>query len=151
MTERRPNISQVITSRLPSVDAFKLFAAFAVVYIHVSGTDFGVGSFGQTPLSLTLNIFTKLAVPFFFIVSGYFVYRTVKSGNSLKVLGSITKLVSLLLLSLLLYTLFKLLFQQDIIISPQTIVSAILFNVTDFIGPHLWFLATLIYVYAFYF
>jgi surface polysaccharide O-acyltransferase-like enzyme len=151
VTEQRRNISQVIGGRLPSVDAFKLFAAFAVVYIHISGTDFGVGSFGQSPLALALNIFTKLAVPFFFVVSGYFIFRTVQTSNATKIVGSVAKLVSLLILSLLLYTLFKLVFQQDIIISPQTVISAILFNVTDFIGPHLWFLAALIYVYTFYY
>lgn len=50
-------------SRIQSLECFRLIASMLVVFIHCEGS----GEFGSI-----MNCLARVAVPFFFIVSGYF-------------------------------------------------------------------------------
>lgn len=53
-------------NRMQSVECFRLLASMLVVFIHCEGS----GEFGSI-----MNCLARVAVPFFFIVSGYFLYE----------------------------------------------------------------------------
>lgn len=59
--------------RYELLDIIKLFAAYMVVFIHISFQ----GTLGKYVLCLA-----RFAVPFFFIISGYFSYNSIKTNNS---------------------------------------------------------------------
>jgi surface polysaccharide O-acyltransferase-like enzyme len=70
--------------RIESVDVFRLFAIIAVIAIHTRPFH------GQpTPnptfwnLEVLVNQLARFAVPFFFVISGYFWGRKIRNGNSI--------------------------------------------------------------------
>src|SRR5579862_3026719 len=68
-------------SRNHSIDAFRVFAAWAVICVHTdpfTGPAFGpdVRLFGEL-----LNQFVRVAVPFFFLASGYFYSVSLSRGE----------------------------------------------------------------------
>lgn len=128
-----------------AVDALRLIAAFAVVFIHVAVTDFGLGNFDGSKISIILNAFTKLAVPLFFAISGFFLYRASAATTSNRAFSQALKIGALLLLSIGLWVVFKLCIGQPIVLTPQVILNFVLFNDTEQFGPHLWFLSALAY------
>ena len=76
-------MQSVQTSRqYPAVDIAKLFCAVLIVMIHVPP----FGSANATPLAQTGNFFTRfylgrIAVPFFFISAGFFLFRKTDPRN----------------------------------------------------------------------
>ncbi|MFK8186355.1 MAG: acyltransferase family protein [Phormidesmis sp.] len=54
-------------SRIVGIDIFRLIAAFSIIFVHV-------GTYSSLPLivGVELRLLARWAVPFFFIVSGYF-------------------------------------------------------------------------------
>ncbi|MEM6452354.1 MAG: acyltransferase [Cyanobacteria bacterium P01_D01_bin.105] len=54
-------------SRIIGIDVFRLIAAFSIIFVHV-------GTYSSLPLivGVELRLLARWAVPFFFIVSGYF-------------------------------------------------------------------------------
>jgi surface polysaccharide O-acyltransferase-like enzyme len=84
-----------MTDRQESIDTMKCIAAFLVVCIHVT-----------TPIpyftGILINI-ARIAVPFFFICSGFFIYTTDQIEFDKKINRSIIKSAKLLLYFILVY------------------------------------------------
>lgn len=74
--------SNMYVKELPGVDIGKFIMAFAVVAIHVSS-----GSCTGERLPLLGEWFVNLAVPFFFITSGYLLARKIKAINNSNAIG----------------------------------------------------------------
>lgn len=125
--------------RLDKVDSFKWLAAFLVVANHTSPLESlnGVADF------LLTRVLARVAVPFFFMVTGYFVlhaavqaeYGMKRIWESLKKTGILYLLVTLLYLPVQLYKLIK----EPI--EPAAwaggVLKAVLFDGTYY---HLWYL-----------
>ncbi len=79
------------TQRLASIDFWRAIGIFAIILIHT--TPFRL--FEQSPwvyLRMAINQSTRFAVPYFFIVSGYFWGRKVRNGtNPLSLYGTTAK------------------------------------------------------------
>jgi len=60
----------VSSKRYATLDIFRLFFAFLIIAIHTSP----LLSFNDTADFILTRIFARLAVPFFFMVTGYFLY-----------------------------------------------------------------------------
>jgi surface polysaccharide O-acyltransferase-like enzyme len=115
--------------RHDSLDIFRLIASFAVVILHVS--------MGNLPIDLQiyLKLLSRFAVPFFFLVSGYFFYY-----GYLKI---ITKLLGIFLVASIFFLPIDILkgnfrFSHDLILTGSE--------------SHLWFIPSLIFgsVYCWY-
>lgn len=133
-----------------TLEILKLFAAYMVIFIHV----LFYGAVGAVVDSLA-----KFAVPFFFLVSGFYSYKITPD----KIKKRIIHIVKLFLIALISYTFFDtitFLLNNNIdqiapyfseYLNPNKIINLILFNAPIYTG-HLWYLLALIYVYIiFYF
>ncbi len=76
--------------RKNSLDILKCIASFMVVYLHYGFNNI-IGNY--------INMICQIAVPIFFIISGYFLYNKNKSS----IVNSIKGLLSLLIFSDLFY------------------------------------------------
>ncbi len=86
-------------SRNNYIDAFRTIASFLVIFLHFSLP----GVFGKITIPLT-----RIAVPFFFAVSGYYFYRGDKKEENRVVGKRIVRLLKLLACSELVYFSFYL-------------------------------------------
>ncbi len=116
-----------------------------MIFIHSSIASLG-GLTGE--VSTAIIGVARLAVPFFFAVSGYFLYAATFKDQTRKASKSIIKLINLFLLGSLLYfvyALFKGATVAELLgsISPEGIFSLIVFNNPIF-GGILWFILGLI-------
>ena len=68
---------------IPGIDIFKFIMAFAVILIHFPP----VFDIGHEIYPEVIRWLIRLAVPFFFIVSGYFAYKIINSPDKLRVRG----------------------------------------------------------------
>src|SRR5699024_775330 len=69
-------------ARNTTVDLFRLFAIFGVIVIHTDVLAHDVFTSGAAHLAeAVINGSGRLAVPFFFVVSGYFFGRRIRSGT----------------------------------------------------------------------
>lgn len=133
-----------------TLEMLKLFAAYMVVFLHVPF----YGNFG-----VAVNALARFAVPFFFLVSGFFSYGITKE----KIRRRIAHLAFLLAFALLICTASNLMlgflnqgfagvlqfFRQYLDI--EKIINFLLFNKTIQV-EYLWYLFAILYVYAlFYF
>lgn len=137
-----------LSSRNQTMDVLKLFSAYMVVFIHVQ---FG-GKFGQQ-----VDALARYAVPFFFVVSGYFSHN----ADIGKLWSRIVRLIKLFLISEAIYTVYKLykLYHEDGMgkvfgyfekfAQSYTYKDFFIFNMPTS-STHLWFLLALIYVYIIY-
>lgn len=130
--------------RLVAIDILRLIAAFFVVYIHTHHT-----------LPEVLSTLSRMAVPLFFAISGFFFFSKEDTKLLHKAIKAIKKLTFYYVLSLLLfavYGLYQCSLTQD--------YSAFHFSITKIFnllarctspimpyGFHLWFLVALIEVY----
>ena len=86
--------------RLKGLDDFKWIAAALVVAIHTSPLE----SLNKTADFLLTRVLARLSVPFFFMVTGYFVlYGAYKAGNFVKIKRTLIKLFFLYLGTTFLY------------------------------------------------
>ncbi|MCG7869698.1 MAG: acyltransferase family protein [Candidatus Thiodiazotropha taylori] len=71
------------SNRIHSIDAFRVLAILAVIAIHT--TPFGEVENNQTytVLYVAINQLARFAVPFFFVISGYFFARKINGGSAL--------------------------------------------------------------------
>lgn len=131
-----------MTERNHSIDKLKFICSFLIVCIHASFPD--SISFYFTPI-------TRIAVPIFFIISGY--YWNPKIGKN-----QVKKIGLLFVYSNFLYFLFgivrasmhhELIQFFKSIISTKRIVDFIVFNESPF-APHLWYLGAILYVIIIY-
>ena len=130
---------------------FEIFASMMIVFFFF----FFPGLFGEL-----FAYFARFGVPFFFMVSGFFLFRENEfevQTNTKDIRGKIKKrivrLLILLFISFVTYLCLNLWFERDNIplffssvFSFKKIIFFILFNVPFFAG-HNWFLLSLIYVY----
>ena len=130
-------------SRNHTLDVIKLAAAFLVVFIHVPFR----GIAGET-----VKLFSRVAVPVFFMTSGYFAYN----NDSKTIIRKIRKITGILIFASCLYN-FTNLFTEFISSGVSGItdyflrfaeikgwLNLILFNL-PFSATRLWFLFALIY------
>lgn len=82
-----------------AIDQFRLIAAFLVVANHTSP----LLSFGEDVDFILTRIIARIAVPFFLMVSGYFLYKQIESGNRFYIQTFCKKLVLLYLCSIVLF------------------------------------------------
>lgn len=132
------------------INALKIIAAFFVVGIHVHFP----GDFGRAFVAVA-----RFAVPFFFMVSGFFSYYDDKSVLDAKYKRKISHVAVLFLGGTLLYFLFNIavaVVNSDVknylseLLTAENFISFLLFNHTC-VSDFLWFLPALIYVYAVFF
>lgn len=123
------------------IDVFRFFGCFAVIILHVTYP-------GASPnLVILLRLLSRWAVPFFFLVSGYFFYsRFNKNANE--------AIISVLKTILMLYVTSCIIFLPVGILSSiknTGSASSILSFQTLFSGTyfHLWFIGSMIFGYLF--
>lgn len=118
--------------RLNNLDVLKAICAFLVICIHISYKD-KIGNI-VTPLC-------RIAVPIFFMITGFFYYKTSK-----KPLKQIKKVFVLIVLASLLYFIFEMIVSgSPQIPSKEEIKESLLYNSSPF-EFHLWYLNALLYV-----
>jgi surface polysaccharide O-acyltransferase-like enzyme len=133
------------TQKNNTLELFKLFASYMVVFIHVK-------FYGRT--GYIISDLARFAVPFFFLISGYFSYQI----TSEKIKKRIKHVVLLFLFSFVLYTVFNvtmMLSRGDTAAiaayfgrygNLKTLLTLFVFNETVS-SVHLWYLLAIIYVY----
>lgn len=138
-----------MTKKNTTLELAKLFASYMVVFIHY----LFYGSLGAM-----MDALARFAVPFFFLISGFFSYQV----SPEKIKGRIKHLLLLLIGSFILYTLFNVVTllldgtAKDIVsyfgkyTNLKTIVKLLLLNV-PVSAVHLWYMLALMYVYAIYY
>lgn len=145
-------VSEKITGKkqYDLMNAMKLIAAFFVVTIHVHFP----GSFGQGVIAVA-----RFAVPFFFMVSGFFSYYENPAVVPSKMKRKMKHIFFLMLGGILLYFLFNAAVSLHNgqfgtyltnLFSPQSVIAFGFFNHTS-VSEFLWFLSALLYAYVIFF
>ncbi|MBR6518669.1 MAG: acyltransferase family protein [Oscillospiraceae bacterium] len=141
-------MTEKISQRNQTMDLLKLLSAYMIVFIHIN-------FYGQTGLQIVAV--ARYAVPFFFVVSGYFSAYISEATVRRRIL----RLLYLFIYSEIIYIIFKLYQYYNIggmekLISffdrfklVKTYTRLFIFN-TPLGSTHLWFLPALIYVYIIY-
>jgi surface polysaccharide O-acyltransferase-like enzyme len=124
--------------RNQSVDMFRFFAALGVVLLHVQYPDV------PKEIAIGIRLMSRWAIPFFFIVSGYFLAASRSKTIRLNVQPAVERLIWVFLFWSLVYA-FVVTGQHGINTSIQRIFSPSFFNFGNFV--HLWFLPSLIFGY----
>lgn len=139
-------MSEIKKKQYNFLNALKIIAAFFVVAIHVRFP----GDFGNGVIAVA-----RFAVPFFFMVSGFFSYYKNKSSLKEKYIRKIKHVFVLFAGGTVLYFLFGIavaLYSGSVIdyfgkiFSIKSILEFLIFNNTS-VSEFLWFLPALIYVY----
>lgn len=136
------NMGEIVL-RADNIDILKTICAFLVICIHIPFPGMASGY---------LMTLTRIAVPIFFMITGYFYYDVVKSKRERK---QIKKIVELFVLSNLIYLLYEifcliangqnfLTFLSDAF-SVKSLLKFVIFNESPFAG-HLWYLGAILYV-----
>ena len=122
----------LVMKRNYSVDVLRLIGAFAVIVIHIG--------FTRAPWEAQIRLLARFAVPFFFLVSGYFFEKKWKTDGQNAFASTILNLLSIYLVANLVYL-------------PVNIATAlskgspvVLHLPTVLLGTwvHLWFMAAMI-------
>lgn len=141
-----PSISAEGDKKIHSIDFFRLIAVFFVVAIHIP--------FENAAAAGVTIAFGKVAVPFFIVVCGYFLYRddgkefmarlkkqalrifilTVAANVFYMLWQMVPSLISGTPLNILLKSYF----------TKDAVINLLLWNMSPF-GDHLWYLASLLY------
>ena len=117
-------------------DGFRIIAALMIIMIHTSV----LTSFTETGDFLLTRVVARTAVPFFFMVTGYFVLPKMKA-DSRAVIPSLVKLSCLYGISILLYLPLNLYSGQFQGIGPGGLLKKIFFDGTFY---HLWYFPAVI-------
>lgn len=135
-------------SRQSGLDVVKCVAALLVVYIHYEGTKQGDDAFSI--ISQVCNGLARIAVPMFFLITGYYYPRLVERG---RMGGHLRKLTCLALGSSLFYIIYFLAlhcWKGDAwswlmgLFTFRKLVRWALFN-CDLAGFHLWYFYAVLY------
>ena len=137
------------TQKNNTLELLKLFSSYMVVFIHVPFA----GKAG-----VAVDALARFAVPFFFLVSGYYSYQI----SCEKIKKRIRNILSLLIFSTISYTAFEIItllkYNRDGLVALlnkytdlSTYIELLIFNAPVNSG-HLWYLLAIFYVYIiFYF
>lgn len=129
-----------------TLELLKLFASYMVVFIHVK-------FYGK--LGSIMETTARFAVPFFFLVSGFYSYKIPYN----KIIKRIKNIFSLIILSVICYTafnVFTLLLKGNMhevtsyfsnYLDLAVLVKLFVFNIT-ISSEHLWYLFAVLYVYV---
>lgn len=130
------------------LDAAKAIAAYSVVLLHIRFP----GTLGEL-----VNALARYAVPFFFLISGYFCFQTKKEYSLEKMPGKVKHILLLMGVSFPFYIIWEGIMEiiegKDVlewigqIINPKTIKEFVIYNYSSPIKWHLWFLPALLYCY----
>ena len=128
-----------------SINALKCIAIFAVIIIH-SGIYHVEGDIGKALVAIS-----RFAVPVFFLISGFYSFYVDEEYALKKYEKRIIRLIILIIISNIIYTLFYSITDPNYkIMSLFTVkqcITYIFFNVAPSKGYHLWFLQALLYCY----
>lgn len=132
-----------LNRRNSCLDMLKGIGCISVIFIHIPFPE-------DTEIGKLIFLFTKFAVPCFFMISGYYVY-----GSSEKVImHRVKKLIKLLAFALMLYSGYFLITKgrnNEPIINFNNLLRILLFGDFNLIwAGHLWFILALIYIYLIY-
>lgn len=136
-------------TRKITLDFARLLACISVVFIHVRISE---------PAADFLEYVTNFAVPLFFMTSGYFWYHSDDRVFYQKGKKSITKLLKLLIISAIGYTIVNIVLCTTraeireylyLFIKPTTWIKFLAMNDTDIFAVQLWFIPASIYGYVF--
>lgn len=133
-------------SRNDSIDAIKAIAALSVVFIHYNHVE---GNIGEIYTRIIFNI-TKFAVPFFFMVTGFFLIPIIEKNREKKY---VRKILLMALCSSAFYFVFYLLDSEDWLkwLKEHYTAGTIFTWLTgqdDPAGFHLWYLYCLLWTFA---
>ena len=129
-------------SRNESVDAFRLFAAFFVIVIHLEYPNI------PRDVVVAARLVSRWAVPFFFIISGYFLALKREKNKSLDVQATIERLAWIFLVWIVIY--FPLEIHDDNL-NASKLLDLLTTPMFIFAGNyyHLWFIPSLLFGYLF--
>lgn len=135
--------------RNETLDTLKGFACLAVVILHCPF---------PTKVGSILSIYTRFAVPLFFMVSGYFCRFSVYSSDLTKLKKKMSHVLHILAASLLLYGIVGVCINGGLSAGSITTIevldwvffNAVPKNIFPY-GGHLWFLFALMYCYPLYY
>lgn len=130
------------------LDSAKAAAAYSVVLLHIRFP-------GET--GNVINAAARFAVPFFFLISGYFCYRESREAVLKRMPGKVKHILYLAFLALPFYIVWECI-QKGIegesvgdwlknLLVPHNIEDFVKYNSTTPVKPHLWFLFALLYCY----
>jgi surface polysaccharide O-acyltransferase-like enzyme len=132
----QPAVSVLLTekSRNYAVDVFRLLGAFCVVALH--------SPLGTLPNSaaLAIRLGSRWAVPFFFLVSGYFVAQSWRDKQPLNCSKSLNNLLAIFLVVNSIYGLFYLLDAN-----PATTIQLTFSGLLIGQSGHLWYIGATIF------
>ena len=117
-----------------ALDVFRIVSAFLVVSIHTSV----FYSLNNTADFILTRIIARIAVPYFFMLTGYFMYKHIKEGDKDYIKAFLKKIGVIYLISILIYlplNIYSGYFKRGNIIFE--VIKDILFDGTFY---HLWYL-----------
>jgi len=128
-----------------SLNVMKCVAVFAVIVIHTMVL-YDHGKFDKMIISTS-----RFAVPFFFLISGFYSYYTSNEYAGVKYKNRIIRLLKLIIISGALFFTYKFIttgsiFQAIPNLNISSIINIFIFNISPFTDP-LWFLQALLYCY----
>ena len=125
-----------VKERYYQVDVMRFVCAILVISIHTSA----LYSFGDVPGKVLSLVIARIAVPFFFIASGYFFYERFNNEGYLK--SYIVRILKYYLISTVVYTVILFSFIKTRNSNILELVKNLLFNG---VSPSLWFFPALIF------
>ncbi len=125
-----------VKERYYQVDVMRFVCAILVISIHTSA----LYSFGDVPGKVLSLGIARIAVPFFFIASGYFFYERFNHEGYLK--AYIIRILKYYLISTVVYTVILFTFIKTRNSNILDLVKNLLFNG---VSPSLWFFPSLIF------
>ncbi|MCE9645769.1 MAG: acyltransferase [Chloroflexi bacterium] len=132
------NPSNPTRPRNQSVDAFRLLAALGVIILHVGYPNI------PGEIAIGLRLMSRWAIPFFFIVSGYFLAVQNAKAGKLNIQPAIERLILVFLIWSFVYAIVVA-GQYGLAASLKRILSPFFIYFGNF--THLWFLPSLILGY----
>ena len=130
--------------KIHSLQVMRIIAAFLVVSIHIPFH----GNIGSFTIA-----FGKIAVPFFLVICGYFLYRESNDEFLLRIKKQFKNILYLTLISNTFYLLLSLIFSSfngsinlfgHTYLTMENLKNLLLWNMSPF-ADHLWYLGSLLY------
>lgn len=146
-------------ARNTSLDILRIILAILIVYIHFSGALYIRGKLKTWGLAIDdiILILARVAVPTFFAISGYCLFRGSQSSENRSIGRSMRKLTMIMLGAIFLYAIVGLILhgpsKLTSTFTPYNFFGAALFNQTSifFNAYTLWFIPALITCYGIYY